>query len=100
MSFMGADHMTGARYYAPRMACDHKGGPELIEMAEEHLRNEGLSTAQWPGLRFRWAENLTDSMWASVIVEIERRDEQWIVTRLDRNQEDLPADALGFRRLP
>ena len=68
-------------------------------MAEEQLRGEGLSPEQWPGLRFRWAENLDDSMWASVIVEVERRGGQWIVTRLDRNRESLSADALGFRQL-
>ena len=79
------------------MPCDHLGGPELIEMAEKHLRERGVPPETWPGLRFRWSENLTDSMWASVIVEIERRGEQWIVTRLDRNREALPADETGFR---
>jgi hypothetical protein len=67
------------------MACDHKGGPELIEMAEADLRARGIDPVQWSGKRFRWAENLTGGMWASVVVEIERRGEQWIVTRLDRN---------------
>ena len=81
------------------MPCDHKGGPELIEMAEAQLRGENTPPPQWAGLRFRWAENLADAMWASVIVEIERRGEQWIVTRLDRNREALAPDALGFRRL-
>ena len=80
-----------------RMPCDHKGGPELIEMAEAHLRETNVPQAQWPGLRFRWSENLDDSMWASVIVEIERRGEQWIVTRLDRNRE--PLAETGFRAL-
>lgn len=80
-----------------RMSCDHAGGPELIEMAEKHLRAEGVPVAQWPGLRFRWAENLTGSMWASVIVEVERSGEQWIVTRLDRNSEALPMAETGFR---
>lgn len=68
------------------MACDHKGGPELIEMAETELRDRGIDPRDWPGKRFRWAENLTEGMWASVVVEIERRGEQWVVTRLDRNQ--------------
>ncbi|MBV8519469.1 MAG: hypothetical protein JO197_18905 [Acidobacteria bacterium] len=79
------------------MACDHKGGPELIEMAEAHLRREGIPASQWPGLRFRWSENLDGGMWAAVIVEIERRGEQWIVTRLDRKQE--PVDNAGFAAL-
>lgn len=79
------------------MSCDHKGGPELIEMAETHLRERDVPEGEWPGLRFRWSENLSDSMWASVIVEIERRGEQWIVTRLDRRKE--PLEATGFEAL-
>lgn len=79
------------------MACDHVGGPELIEMAEAHLRASGVGTNEWIGSRFQWSENLTDSMWASVIVEIERRGEQWIVTRLDRRSE--PVVETGFRQL-
>ena len=77
------------------MPCDHKGGPELIEMAEVHLRERGVDAT--PGLKFRWSENLEDSMWASVIVEIERRGAQWIVTRLDRNRESLTET--GFRKI-
>jgi hypothetical protein len=80
-----------------RMPCDHKGGPELIEMAEEALRARGVPPSEWTGLRFRWAENLTDSMWASVVVEIERRGEQWVVTRLDRGREAV--EETGFRAL-
>ena len=76
------------------MACDHKGGPELIEMAEAHLRAQHVPESDWPGRRFRWAENLTDSMWKSVVVEVERRGAQWIVTRLDRNAQ--PVDEVGF----
>jgi hypothetical protein len=76
------------------LPCDHVGGPELIEMAEQHLRAADVAESDWPGLRFRWAENLTDSMWASVVIEIERRGEQWIVTRLDRSRE--PLSETGF----
>jgi hypothetical protein len=79
------------------MACDHKGGPELIEMAEADLRERGVDAAGWDGRRFRWAENLTGGMWASVVVEIERRGTQWIVIRLDRNQE--PVLEAGFKEL-
>ena len=79
------------------MPCDHKGGPELIEMAEADLRARGLDTPAWSGKKFRWAENLTGAMWASVVVEIERRGEQWVVTRLDRNAQ--PLSETGFREL-
>jgi len=80
-----------------RMGCDHKGGPELIEMAEQHLRNEGVPAAS--GMRFRWAENLDGGMWASVIVEVERRGDQWIVTRLDRRKDSVEEWETGFRSL-
>jgi hypothetical protein len=79
------------------MSCDHAGGPEVIEMAERYLRDRSVPDAEWPGLRFRWAENLEGGMWASVVVEIERRGAQWIVTRLDRNRETV-ADT-GFKSL-
>jgi hypothetical protein len=81
--------------HSPQMPCDHKGAPELIDMAEAHLRD--VDVAQWPGLKFRWSENLDGGMWASVVVEIERRGEQWIVTRLDRNK-DAVAET-GFRQI-
>jgi len=64
-------------------------------MAEAHLREAGVPESAWPGLRFRWAENLIGGMWASVVVEVERRGAQWIVTRLDRNAQ--PVDEVGFR---
>jgi len=77
------------------MACDHKGGPELIEMAEQHLREHGLAPA--PGMRFRWSENPEGGMWASVVVEIERRGDGWVVVRLDRSRDRV--EETGFRVL-
>ena len=79
------------------MPCEHKGAPELIEMAEEYLRGRGMD--DWRGAKFRWSENVEGGMWASVVVEIERRGDQWIVTRLDRNREAIPESDAGFRPL-
>lgn len=79
------------------MPCDHLGGPELIDMAEAHLREGGVAPAE--GMRFRWSENPGGGMWKSVVVEIERRGGEWIVTRLDRNREPLPDHETGFRAL-
>jgi len=79
------------------MPCDHVGPMELIEMAEAHLRERGGAAAN--GMRCRWSENPVDGMWASIVIEIERRGEQWIVTRLDRNRNPLPDDEIGFRAL-
>ena len=69
----------------------------MIEMAEQHLRSTAIPTASWKGSKFRYTQNLDDSMWASVCVEIERRGDQWIVTRLDRSKESAPAPETGFK---
>ncbi|HSY50883.1 MAG TPA: hypothetical protein VLC46_18915 [Thermoanaerobaculia bacterium] len=79
------------------MPCNHIGPVELIEMAETHLRERAVSPAD--GMRFRWSENPEDGMWASIVIDVERRGEQWIVTRLDRKKEPLPPDETGFRAL-
>jgi hypothetical protein len=79
------------------MACDHIGGPELIELAEAHLRREQIAEGRWEGLRFRWSENPAEGIWASIVIEIERREGQWIVSRIDRNRE--PVAEVGFRAL-
>ena len=81
------------------MPCEHVGGPELIEMAEQQLRGLGVPQPAWSGRKFRYVENLTDGMWASVCVEIERRGDQWVITRLDRNREPAPHTETGFRTL-
>ena len=81
------------------MPCEHVGPVELIAMAEEHLRSEGVDEALWPGTAFRWSENVTGGTWASVILEVERRGEQWIVIRIDRLPEPLPESETGLRLL-
>ena len=79
------------------MPCEHVGPPELIAMAEEHLRERGVAEAQWPGATFRWSENVTGGTWASVILEVERRGEVWIVIRIDRSPTPLDEGEIGFR---
>jgi len=79
------------------MPCEHAGPHELMEMAEAHLAD--VPREQWPGRRFRWAENVTGGTWASVVLEVERRGDQWIVVRLDRNPEPLSEPDCGFREL-
>ena len=79
------------------MPCTHVGGPELIEMAEEDLRARGVPESGWAGRRFRWSENPAEGMWASIVVEVERRGDRWVVVRLDRGQE--PVGETGFREL-
>jgi hypothetical protein len=84
-------------YDARHMPCDHVGGPEVIEMAVAYLREGGIHPSQWRGMRFRWSENPNAGMWASIVIEIERRGDEWVVVRLDRNRERVVET--GFRRI-
>jgi hypothetical protein len=79
------------------MPCDHLGPPEVITMAEDHLRALGLPVERWSGTRVRHAENTPDGTWASVVIELERRGDEWIVTRLDRNREPVRETGLDVR---
>lgn len=79
------------------MPCDHLGPPEVIEMTEGVLRARGLTAERWDGVTARHGENLpAGAMWASVTVEIARRGEEWIVTRLDRSPDLLPSELTGL----
>jgi len=77
------------RYYS-RMACDHTDPPVVMERAEAWLRERGIPQEKWSGLRIRHAENTPNAKgWNSVVIEIERRNGEWIVTDIDRRQEVL-----------
>lgn len=67
-------------------------------MAEAYLRDQRMPAENWDGLRFGWGENV-DTMWKSVWLEIERRDGNWVVIKIDRNDEELPDDRVGFHAL-
>ncbi len=79
------------------MPCDHVGPKELIEMAECELRTRGEAEVDWNGSKFRWTENTDGGFWTSVILEIERRGEEWVVVRLDRLKELQPETETGLR---
>ncbi len=78
------------------MPCEHLGPVEFFAMAEEALKEKGIAPGRWPGTKFRHGENLDGGMWASVVMEAERRGDQWIITRLDRSKERLANDQLGL----
>ncbi len=83
-----------ARYYS-QMPCDHSDPPVVIERAEAWLRDRGIPPEKWSGVRFRHAENTPDQKgWKSVVIDIERRDDAWIVIGIDRRPD--PVTELGL----
>ena len=67
-----------------------------MSMAEAWLRERGVPQEKWNGLKFRHSENTPGERWGSVVIDIERRGAEWIVTRLDRNTDVVAADASGL----
>jgi hypothetical protein len=77
------------------MQCDHSDPPVVMERAEAWLRERQIPPDKWSGLRFRHAENTPNAKgWKSVVIEIERRDGEWIVTDIDRRSD--PVTELGL----
>ena len=77
------------------MACDHTDPPVVMQRAEAWLRDRGVPPEKWGGLRIRHSENTPNAKgWKSVVIEIERRDGQWVVTDIDRRPD--PVTELGL----
>ncbi|HXI11088.1 MAG TPA: hypothetical protein VNM92_00375 [Thermoanaerobaculia bacterium] len=66
-------------------------------MAETQLRLRGVPEDQWGGMAFVHGENTPETMWASVVIGIERRGVHWVVTKLDRREEPLHESETGLR---
>jgi hypothetical protein len=78
------------------MPCDHMQPQDVMAKAEEWLGERRIERERWSGARVRHGENTPGGMWASVVMELERRGDEWIVTRLDRNREPLADSECGL----
>jgi len=79
------------------MPCDHTDPPEVFERAEGWLRDRGIPPERWSGMRIRHSENTPNAKgWKSVVIDIERRGGEWIVTGIDRRPESLTETGLSI----
>jgi hypothetical protein len=76
--------------------CAHSDPPEVFQRAEEWLAARGVPQASWPGMRIRHGENTPGGRWESVVIDIERRGEEWWVTNIDRREAALAEGELGL----
>ena len=79
--------------------CAHADPPDVMKRAEEWLNARGVPQERWPGMRFRHAENTPGGQWESVVIDIERRGEEWWVTNIERRAEALPENTVGLSTL-
>ncbi len=75
--------------------CAHSDPPDIMLRAEEWLNGRGVGKESWPGMTVRHAENTPGGRWESVVIDIERRGSEWIVTKIDRRPAPLDSSA-GF----
>jgi len=73
--------------------CAHSDPPDVMKKAEEWLIDRGIAQESWPGMVVRHAENTPGAMWESVVIDIERRGSEWIVTKIDRRPDPLDGPA-------
>ena len=64
--------------------------------AEAWLRDRGISDDKWSGMKIRHGENTPGGPWSSVVIDIERRGSEWIVTQIDRRYEAIPDAQAGL----
>ncbi len=76
------------------MPCDHIGPAEVVEYAEQLLREKNVPEAQWTGTRVAWSGNVDPA--TSILVEVVRDEDDWRVTRLERRPEPMDEAEGGF----
>jgi hypothetical protein len=81
------------------MPCSHTDPPDIMRKAEDWLRVRGIPEDRWSGMKIRHAENTPGQRWSSVVIDIERRGAEWIVTQIDRRSEILPPGAAELSAL-
>jgi len=82
---------------AEKGACDHFQPADLARLAEEWLNGQSVAPDRWEGTRFGYGAGGGTGPFKAVITEVERKQGNWVVVRLDRRKTELePADA-GFR---
>jgi hypothetical protein len=78
-------------------ACDHVGPEQVVEYAENVLRERGVPPEKWEGARYAWSGNVDET--TSVHVEVVRQNGDWFVAKLERRKEAIPESEAGYRTL-
>lgn len=78
-------------------ACDHFQPADLARLAEEYLTGKGLPPEKWEGTRFGYGAGGGSGPFKAVITEVERRQGNWVVVRLDRKKTELAEAEAGFK---
>ncbi len=78
-------------------ACDHTQPADIARMGEAFLLARNIPEIAWEGSRFGYGGDGGTGPFKSVYTEIERRNGQWVVVKIDRSKLELPAGRAGFQ---
>jgi len=78
-------------------ACDHFQPADLAGLAEDHLKAKAVPEELWEGSRFGYGAGGGSGPFRAVYMEVERKNRNWVVVKLDRRKEDLEPGDAGFK---
>lgn len=79
--------------------CEHFQPADLVALAEARLREQGVPEGLWEGRRFEWGGAIDSPPFTGLVLGCKRRDGAWVITKMDRRKDGVPADLLGFREM-
>lgn len=77
--------------------CDHFQPADLARLAEAYLREKAVPPERWEGTRFGYGAGGGSGPFKAVIMEVERRQGNWVAVRLDRKKTELDQAEAGFK---
>jgi hypothetical protein len=77
--------------------CDHFQPADLARLAEDYLKGKGVPSERWEGTRFGYGAGGGSGPFKAVIMEVERRQGNWVAVRLDRRKVELTEAEAGFK---
>ena len=96
---MSENAPTSSNSAADAGKCMHFQPADLIEMAEKHLREAGISEPDWEGRKFHWAGPIESPPFTGLVLECKRKEGGWVLTKLDRRKNGVTAEETGFREV-
>ncbi len=79
------------------MPCEHFQAQDLITLAEKTLNDKKIPKQQWENLKFGYRENVDAWGAKSIYTEVTFKENQWVITAIDRKQEPVVEEKLGLQ---
>jgi hypothetical protein len=79
--------------------CEHFQPADLIAMASRFLEDQAVPESEWEGRRFEWGGQIDSPPFTGLVLGCKRKENQWVVTKIDRRKTGVTPDEVGFREI-